>query len=392
MLLQQYCCSSTVATVPLQQYFSGSLSPRFCREWAEGGALEFASSRLRGDRTIVREALQTDGNALQFASEDLKADRALVYQALCSGGSLEHASQEVRDDWDFLWSVVEPAYMQLAGGLFLSLAETSGEVEFRNISKENMARVWRFEYDNHNRYCITGWDGCRWGCLTANNAGEVFVCKPDCDDDNKWQKWEVKCDGETFQIWSVQDVGPGPGQPRFLSMKDGEACLVEKNGGAEWQMWKLPSNFATGYISKLSCCSETIRSDAALVKEIVVRNADFMLGSDNVTEELRNDLEVWKLVLNVEFSRGNSAFVMMVPQHIMDRELALTCLQRDGMTLMYLSDAYRGDEALVLEAMKQNPGAIEFATGDIQLKLKDIAATGRALGGVKSHGEGGGYL
>ena len=43
-----------------------------------GGALEYASEGLRGDREVVLAAVQQDWRALQYASEGLKGDREVA--------------------------------------------------------------------------------------------------------------------------------------------------------------------------------------------------------------------------------------------------------------------------------------------------------------------------
>ena len=44
----------------------------------DGGALEYASADLKGDKDIVMEAVKQDRQALQYASAALRSDRELV--------------------------------------------------------------------------------------------------------------------------------------------------------------------------------------------------------------------------------------------------------------------------------------------------------------------------
>ena len=44
----------------------------------DGGALEFASKRLKGDREILMQAVEKKGWVLCYASDELKADKELA--------------------------------------------------------------------------------------------------------------------------------------------------------------------------------------------------------------------------------------------------------------------------------------------------------------------------
>lgn len=52
-----------------------------------GGALEYASDALRGDRTVVLAALAQDGYALLEASRALRGDREVVLAAVTQTGN-----------------------------------------------------------------------------------------------------------------------------------------------------------------------------------------------------------------------------------------------------------------------------------------------------------------
>jgi len=61
--------------------------------------LQYASTRLRADRAVVRAAVAQDGLALRHASAELRADRAVVRAAVAQDGlALQHASAELRTD------------------------------------------------------------------------------------------------------------------------------------------------------------------------------------------------------------------------------------------------------------------------------------------------------
>ena len=59
------------------------------------GAFEYASERLRADRSIALKAVTTYGKMLEFVSdESLKDDQEIVLKAVASYGPvLEHASE-----------------------------------------------------------------------------------------------------------------------------------------------------------------------------------------------------------------------------------------------------------------------------------------------------------
>ena len=65
----------------------------------EGEALEFASDDLKGDRVLVLEAVTQNGDALYHAAEEMTADRGIVLAAVRQDGeALRHASEELKAD------------------------------------------------------------------------------------------------------------------------------------------------------------------------------------------------------------------------------------------------------------------------------------------------------
>lgn len=64
-----------------------------------GWALQFASSDLRAECSLVFEAVRQDGLTLQFADVSLQADRIVVLEAVSHNGwALEHAAESLRAD------------------------------------------------------------------------------------------------------------------------------------------------------------------------------------------------------------------------------------------------------------------------------------------------------
>jgi len=77
-------------------------------------ALEHASTELRGDKGIVLEAVKQDGWALQYASSELKGKQ--------DGWALQHATTELQGDRGFVlkavkrnWSALQYASLELQG-------------------------------------------------------------------------------------------------------------------------------------------------------------------------------------------------------------------------------------------------------------------------------------
>jgi hypothetical protein len=64
-----------------------------------GLALEYASAALKGDKDVVRKAVQWSGRALLYASPNLRNDRDVVMEAVQQNwGALEYASAELKGD------------------------------------------------------------------------------------------------------------------------------------------------------------------------------------------------------------------------------------------------------------------------------------------------------
>jgi hypothetical protein len=54
------------------------------------------------------------------------------------------------------------------------------------------------------------------------------------------------------------------------------------------------------------------------------------------------------------------------------KEIALEAVKHDGMSLQYAYDRFRADKDVVLEAARQNPNAIKFASRDIKNAIKQL--------------------
>jgi hypothetical protein len=53
-------------------------------------------------------------------------------------------------------------------------------------------------------------------------------------------------------------------------------------------------------------------------------------------------------------------------------EVAREAIKHDGLALQYAGDQLRDDKDFVLEAIKQNPAAIKFASKDIKEAIKRL--------------------
>ncbi len=54
------------------------------------------------------------------------------------------------------------------------------------------------------------------------------------------------------------------------------------------------------------------------------------------------------------------------------KEIVLEAVKHDGMSLQYAYDRFRADKDVVLEAARQNPSAIKFASRDIKTAIKKL--------------------
>mmetsp|Transcript_19098 Transcript_19098/g.44671 ORF Transcript_19098/g.44671 Transcript_19098/m.44671 type:complete len:266 (-) Transcript_19098:129-926(-) len=82
-----------------------------CKTW--GYALRYVSDILKANKEVVMTAITGAGNALRYASSSMQADKEVVDLALANsnGGALDHVSQDMIQDVDFL-SEVESKYGQ----------------------------------------------------------------------------------------------------------------------------------------------------------------------------------------------------------------------------------------------------------------------------------------
>jgi hypothetical protein len=72
-----------------------------------GGALEFASDRLKNDKAVVLAAVQDDGYALGFASPELKRDREIVMTAVTRNPQcIQLADPLFKDDLDMIMTAL----------------------------------------------------------------------------------------------------------------------------------------------------------------------------------------------------------------------------------------------------------------------------------------------
>jgi len=73
-----------------------------------GRSLEVASEAMRADREVVLEAVQQDGFALEFASDLLRSDREVVLAAVrVCGCALEHADPVLKNDKEIVLEAVD---------------------------------------------------------------------------------------------------------------------------------------------------------------------------------------------------------------------------------------------------------------------------------------------
>lgn len=73
--------------------------PKFVRQMLDlGGSLKHASENLRSDIEIVLKAIELDVKNFEWAGSNIKDDPILVSQILELGGSLQYASEKLRDD------------------------------------------------------------------------------------------------------------------------------------------------------------------------------------------------------------------------------------------------------------------------------------------------------
>ena len=73
-----------------------------------GGALEFASERLRDTAEIVRAAVSRDGLALKYASDRLRDDETFMRDAIeVDFHNIRYASERLRDDEAFIRKLIK---------------------------------------------------------------------------------------------------------------------------------------------------------------------------------------------------------------------------------------------------------------------------------------------
>jgi len=76
--------------------------------------LEYACSKVKTDREVVKETVSKNGTALRFAADELRDDECVVYQAMKQDiSALQFASSRLRSDKDFIRRAIEKNYSEI---------------------------------------------------------------------------------------------------------------------------------------------------------------------------------------------------------------------------------------------------------------------------------------
>mmetsp|Transcript_49612 Transcript_49612/g.63595 ORF Transcript_49612/g.63595 Transcript_49612/m.63595 type:complete len:263 (+) Transcript_49612:72-860(+) len=121
-----------------------------CKQWPH--ALKFASEELKDNHSfmLLVVGLKGGGIALQYASDRMINEKSIVYAAVQTyGNAMKFASEELRDDPDFLMMCAKSNSMSIRGAsdliqeqesnkeIWMTLIETAGETLKRSNNKNN---------------------------------------------------------------------------------------------------------------------------------------------------------------------------------------------------------------------------------------------------------------
>lgn len=270
---------------------------------------------LKNDTVFVLATLKKDASALQFASDALKANKAFVLMAVSLNGDvLEYASDVFKADREIVLAAVKLQYDAILHvndkflsdkEIILAAVNTTGRM-FKYASDElkaDTAVIMAALFDNELEQDIDE--------NACDTCFEVFKHAPEdaYENDKAFIMEAVAQDARILEYASI------------TLQADKEVVLAAFESSLSW---------ALAYVS------DDLEIDASMMATII----------NNTNEEEHLD----KLLEQCHCNRG----------------AVLVAVQYDGCLLEHVSNALRADREVVLEAIKNNPDALEFCSSTLQ--------------------------
>eukprot|EP00928_Gymnodinium_smaydae_P056324 TRINITY_DN39720_c0_g1_i1.p1 TRINITY_DN39720_c0_g1~~TRINITY_DN39720_c0_g1_i1.p1 ORF type:complete len:544 (-),score=132.02 TRINITY_DN39720_c0_g1_i1:17-1648(-) len=278
-------------------------------EWlrlVQTGDVQLSSAPLAilGDAEVMLAAIDpSSGSAMQHASESLRNDREFVLRAVAKNGdALQFAAQEFWSDRAVLLSAVRTSASALA------LAPTSLQADREVV----MAAVRAYR---------DGADALSWASPALRADREVV-------------RQALRCSGKAL---------------RFVSdslRADRELVLLAISKSSQ----------------AFQYAAEELRGDRAFVLE-AVRSGLGCEALSFASAEVRGDASVVREAMRSSYS---VAFAYAAPALLADRGFVLDAVQRSGLLLSYADPQLRADREVVLSAVRNHGEALRFASTELK--------------------------
>ncbi len=325
-----------------------------------GKAIEYVSEKMCADKEIVLAAVRQDGRELAYASNELKTDKEIVLAAVGqNGNALYYASVDMKADKE----VVLAAVRQNAEALKYASEDFRADKEVVLAAVEQNGYVLRYASDE----------------LRADKEVVLAAVKQN-GKALQYADEKMRADKEIV-LAAVESHGTALGYASEELRKDKElneiAIKIIKDNRENM-----------GYIDVSDYCNPWVWEIVDRISEESLQDdQDIPEAEDDVIVPPDADSKLWKdrdFVLETVKKQGDA--IKFAKDFQNDDEVALAAVRSCGRALMYVNCKIGPDfldKELVLEAVKQDGLALEFADerlkADKQVVLAAIRQNAKAV-------------
>jgi len=305
--------------------------------------LERTTGAIRNDREIVLESVKHFGGDLMFASTELRNDREIVMAAVKSDGlALQYASIPLRNDSELIMESKQGEYYESLGELMNDKSFVLEEIKrnpnaFKFVDMELMRdREVVFEAITRNGYLIHHvphefYDDREVVLEAAKTFGNALNMAPQFLNDKQMVMTAIKSsDGLIFSHASD-------------ALKNDREVALE-----------ALKYTAHAYMQ----ASDALKNDREFLFQAAVLRPNILMQAPPPLKALMDD---GQFILEVMKQSGNNHVLRCTRRLTRDRAFMMQAIGVNGTALVFASDELLQDEELVLEAVKQHGFVLEYS-------------------------------
>ncbi len=317
----------------------------------DASALQFASDALKANKAFVLMAVSLNGDVLEYASDVFKADREIVLAAVKGEFDLfsvwdwydphwfDEVLERFKDDKEVMLGAVGFA------GFFIRAASIRLQSD-RDIA---LAAV-KLQYDAILHVNDKFLSDKEIILAAVNTTGRMF----------KYASDELKADtavimAALFDNELEQDIDENGCDTCFEVFKHAPEDAYENDKAFIMEAVAQDARI-------LEYASITLQADKEVVLAAFESSLSWALAY--VSDDLEIDASMMATIINN--TNEEEHLDKLLAQCHCNRGAVLVAVQYDGCLLEHVSNALRADREVVLEAIKNNPDALEFCSSTLQ--------------------------